>query len=89
MGKRDYFRSGDYNVLCDRCGAKFKASECELDSSSAATSDYNLFVCYYCKDELNPQDFVRGLVDDQRAPIVRSRPSATFLTTNEVQPEDL
>ena len=81
MGKRDYFISGDYNVLCDRCGQKFKASECKMEWD-------NLFVCDYCWEVRQPQDFVRGLKDDQRVPIARLRPTVTFIT-GEVTPEDL
>ena len=81
MGKRDYYIAGDNNVICDRCGAKFKASECKMEWD-------NLFVCTYCWEERQPQDFVRGLSDDQRAPIVRARGTTTFITT-QINPEDL
>jgi hypothetical protein len=64
MGKRDYYRTGDYNVTCDRCGAKFKASECRIEWD-------NLFVCYHCWDPRHPQDFVHAIPEDQRVPIAR------------------
>jgi len=82
MGKRDYYKIGDWNVICDRCGAKFKASECKMEWD-------NLFVCNYCWEERQPQDFVRGRKDDQQVPIARSRGADRFLTTNEVLPNDL
>lgn len=82
MGKRDYYIAGDYNVICDRCGAKYKASECKMEWD-------NLFVCDDCWESRQPQDFVRGTYDDQRAPIVRARGATSFLTTGEVTPEDL
>jgi len=82
MGKRDYYKINDYNVLCDRCGHKYKASECQLEWD-------NLFVCPTCWEPRQPQDFVRGLVDDQQVPIARPRPTLTFLTTNQVTPDDL
>lgn len=81
MGKRDYFKIGDYNVICDRCGAKFKARECRMEWN-------NLFVCSYCWEARQPQDFVRGRIDDQRVPIARPRGEARFITTP-VLPEDL
>lgn len=81
MGKRDYFIFDDYNVICDRCGAKFKASECKMEWD-------NLFVCKWCWEPRQPQDYVRGVKDDQRAPIVRARGETQFITT-EVTPEDL
>lgn len=82
MGKRDYYKKGDYNVICDRCGAKFKASECAMEWD-------NLFVCkQYCWEERQPQDFVRGRVDDQTVPIARVRGEPKFITDS-VTPEDL
>lgn len=36
-----------------------------------------------------PQDYVRGRKDDMRVPDARPRQPDVFLTTNEVQPEDL
>lgn len=82
MGKRDYYLSGDYNVICDRCGQKFKGHECKMEWD-------DLFVCQYCWEERQPQDFVRGLHDEQQVPIARLRGPLRFLATNEVTPEDL
>jgi hypothetical protein len=81
MGKRDYFKHGDYNVICDRCGIKFKASECQMEWD-------NLYVCYHCWEIRQPQDFVRGIYDDQTVPIARPRGEDRFITTP-VTPEDL
>lgn len=81
MGKRDYYKKGDWNVTCDRCGAKFKATECRLEWD-------NLFVCDYCWEARHPQDFVRGRKDDQTVPIARPVPEIKFIT-EEVKPEDL
>lgn len=81
MGKRDYYKDGDYNVQCDRCGAKFKASECAMEWD-------NLFVCKAnCWEPRHPQDFLKGIPDDQRVPVARPR-NTKFLTTT-VLPEDL
>jgi hypothetical protein len=83
MGKRDYYKQGDYNVICDICGAKRKASECRLQWN-------NLFVCSStCFNTRQPQDFVRGLKDDQTVPIARPRSTLTFLSAGDVTPEDL
>lgn len=81
MGKRDYYLQGDYNVICDRCGAKFKAHECQLEWD-------NLFVCKYCWEARQPQDYVRGVEDIQTVPIARMRGAPRFITS-EVTPEDL
>jgi hypothetical protein len=82
VGKRDYYKKGDYNVICDRCGAKFKASECAMEWD-------NLFVCKAnCFEERQPQDFVRGLVDDQTVSIARPRAKDKYITTP-ITPADL
>jgi hypothetical protein len=82
MGKRDFYKKGDYNVICDRCEGKFKASEC------AKTWD-NLFVCKYgCWETRQPQDFVRGRKDDQTVPIARVRGEPQYIT-DPITPEDL
>jgi len=82
MGKRDFYKKGDHNVICDRCGAKFKASECKMEWD-------NLFVCKYgCWEERQTQDFVRGIEDDPSVTISRPRGTNTFIT-NPVIPEDL
>ena len=81
MGKRDYYKKGDYNVICDRCGAKFKASECRLEWD-------NLFVCYRCFEIRQPQDFVRGKEDDQRVPIARPRGPDRFIE-DQITVEDI
>lgn len=82
MGKRDYYKKGDYNVICDRCGFKFKASECQMEWD-------NLFVCKEtCWEARQPQDFVRGRKDDQTVPIARVRGEPQFQTVP-ITPEDL
>ena len=82
MGKRDYFAMNDHPAICDRCGAKFKASECQMEWD-------NLFVCYHCYEERQPQDFVRAVKDDQSVEIARPRGEDHFLAVNEVTPESL
>jgi len=82
MGKRDYYKDGDYNVLCDQCGSKRKASECLLQWN-------HLFVCSKCFERRQPQDFVRGRKDNQLVPVARPRGSRTFLAAGDITPEDL
>jgi len=55
---------GDYWVICDRCGFKYRRSECRL------TWD-NLLVCRKDWEPRHPQDFVRSKRDNQRVPIPR------------------
>lgn len=71
MGRADYLAHGDYNVICDRCGFKYKASSCRMEWD-------NLFVCPECYEERQPQDFVRGLKDNQKVPIPRPEGEDVF-----------
>lgn len=74
MGRADFVKHGDYNFICDKCGMKRKASTGRLQWD-------NLFVCPGCFDIRNPQDFVRGIPDDQTVPIARPDVVATMGTT--------
>lgn len=81
MGKRDYYKSGEWNAICDRCGAKFKSSELQIEWD-------NFWVCKQCWEPRHPQDFVRGRKDNQTVPISRPVGAYKFITT-EIKPEDL
>ena len=71
MGKADFVKHGDWNVICDKCGFKRKASECRMQWD-------NLFVCKECFDVRHPQDSVRGVPDYQAVPIARPDVVATM-----------
>ena len=68
---KDIYIKGDYNAICDRCGFKFKASEMKM------TWD-NLFVCGPDWEPRQPQDFVRGVRDNQLVSIPRPEGPDTF-----------
>lgn len=80
MAKR-HFKSGEYLFICDRCGTPYYSSDGRLEWN-------HLFVCKECYEDRQPQDFVRGLIDDQRVEISRPRQTDVFITTP-VTPEDL
>lgn len=62
-----YYKPGDWNVRCDLCKRKRKASECRLNWK-------NLFVCKdTCYDPRHPQDYVKGIPDNQT--VAFSRPA--------------
>lgn len=68
MGKSNQYLKGDWNVICDYCGAKKKQSECRL------TWDNALVCADKCWEPRQPQDFVRGKVDKQRVAPHLARP---------------
>ncbi len=71
MSSANHLKKGSWNVICDRCGAKFKAEKVQLEWD-------NLYVCKRCFEIRQPQDFTRGYIDRQIPPFVRSPPADVF-----------
>ena len=61
MQNADFFARGEWNFYCDLCGAKQKSSQ------GVKTWD-GFWVCRLHKEARNPQDFVRGVKDNQTVP---------------------
>jgi hypothetical protein len=78
MGQADYYKHGDYNAICDRCGFKYKRSQLRY------TWD-GLLVCKKDWEPRHPQDFVRGVAERQSVPDARPEQTDTFLTTDITQ----
>lgn len=71
MGKADFLLVGSWNVICDQCGFKYKDKDMR-------TQWDGLRVCKSCFEVRQPQDFVRGVQDDQSVPIARPDTTPTF-----------
>jgi hypothetical protein len=66
--RQDYFVPGDWNAICDRCGAKWKAS--------ALTKDWQGFMlCSRCWEPRHPQDYTRARPGAEPAPVPFVRPA--------------
>lgn len=76
MGQSDYLKLGDHNSICDYCGFKFKGSELR-----GTWDGYE--ACRTCWQPRQPQDYVRGVLDDQS--VEKSRPEGTDVFTAEAQ----
>jgi len=79
--KRNGYRPGDFWRICDRSGKKVRASRTEREWTGLIVD----------RDEWeprHPQDFVRGVRDDQRVPDARPEAPDTFLLPGEVDPND-
>jgi len=68
VGKKDYLKLGSENVICDRCGAKYKMEDLAKEWTG-------LMVCSPCYEPRNRQDFLKGVPDGK--PKEYSRPEAT------------
>jgi hypothetical protein len=72
------FEMGQWNVICDRCGCKYKARQVRSEwtglkvCSGPGTRD--------CWEQRHPQEFVKGKKDNQNPPWTRSEPPDTFVT---------
>ena len=72
MGDSTYILEGDWNVACDLCGKKVKAA------FTMKTWD-GFYVCKHHKEERNPQDYLRGIKDNQSVPFSRPEPPLNFV----------
>ena len=67
MANADYFASGQWNFYCDFCGRKGK-------SSDAMKTWNGFYVCRHHKEARNPQDFLKGVREQQAIPWSRPDP---------------
>ena len=75
MGNADYYLHGSNNVICDRCGFKYKAKDVRLEWTG-------LYTCIEkCWEPRHPQDRIRAKKDGQPPAIIRSEPADQFITT--------
>ncbi len=73
MGSRDFFKLGDFNVICDSCGFKFKGSELRKRWDGAMV----------CKQDWEPrplQEFIKGIKEDQATPFSRPEVPIQYTT---------
>lgn len=71
---RNYYVSGGWNVICDSCGKKIKASEAKQRWDG-------LIVCPADYETRQPQDFVKARQDKITVPFTRPRPTDDFIYT--------
>lgn len=82
MSHDPHYRPGDWLVKCDLSGWTVYASQ--------AVKQWNGLIVYRPFAETrNPQDFVRGVRDDQTVRDPRPEPADTFLEVGDVTEADL
>ena len=69
---KNYFISGSWNIICDRCCKKIKAEATKIDWQG-------LIVCPNCYEQRHPQDFVRTKQDKISVPFSRPIPQEIFI----------
>jgi hypothetical protein len=81
-GHRPSYIRGDFLRVCDLSGTVVRASDTvKLWNGLIVRSDWH--------EARNPQDFVRGVPDNQRVPEPRPEKADVFLTANQVTADDL
>jgi hypothetical protein len=70
---KTYFKSGDWNTVCDRCGFKFKAEDLVKEWTG-------LMVCKADHELRHPSDFLRVPKEDTSVPWSRPSPTEVFAT---------
>lgn len=75
MGRANFFKKGEWLVICDVCGMKFH-------SGSLKERWDGLMVCRQDWNIRQPQDFVRGIPDPQAIPWSRPDAPPPFVLTN-------
>lgn len=70
---KNYYVSGGWNCICDRCGKKKKISEVNREWTG-------FLVCNTCFEERHPQDFVRAKQD--KISVRETRPIPTLVFVN-------
>ena len=70
MSKNNY-KTGDWNIICDVCAKKFKASEAKQRWDG-------LVVCPDDFEHRHPQDFVKAQTDKITVPFTRPIPTEVF-----------
>lgn len=81
MRRRNVYKKGDNLVTCDRCGFTIYASESKM------TWD-GLVVCPDDWEPRHPQDYLRGVKEDQSVRVSRPAPTNVFLAAD-VTADDL
>ena len=62
--ERNYYESGGWNLICDSCSIKYKASKAKQRWDG-------FIVCPNCYEQRHPQDFVRSRQDKITVPYIR------------------
>lgn len=83
----DTYKHGKWNVICDRCGFKYKSDRLKMEWNGLRTC--NGAGTNNCWEPRHPQEMKRGKKDKQAPPWVRSEPQDVFVTPGPPDTDDL
>lgn len=90
MSTADVYEHGQHNVICDRCGFKYKARQLRKEWNGLRTCSGPQ--TNGCWEPRHPQDFVKGKADRQLPEWTRPEPADIDVSVgsgNEVTVDDL
>ena len=70
--RRTWWKSGQYNALCDVCGKKFKSVDLKHRWDG-------LMVCEHDWETRHPQELIRPIKDQNKLPWTRPEPADQFV----------
>ena len=70
--RNTWWKSGQWNALCDVCGMKFKSTELRARWDG-------LMVCEQDWETRHPQELIRPIQDQNKLPWTRPEPQDTFI----------
>lgn len=77
-----FYKRGSNNIICDQSGFKTK-----LHQAKKTWDGFWVHRDFW--EPRQPQDFVRGVIDNIKADVTRPESEDVFLSDNEVLPGDL
>lgn len=70
---RNYLELGKWNVICDRCGFKYKNTDLRKEWTG-------LMVCDSCWEPRHPQTLIKVPKEDSSVPWARPEPTDVFVS---------
>lgn len=80
--KNNWFKSGEWNALCDVCGFKFKAKDLKDRWDG-------LKVCNQDWEPRHPQELIRPMPDQIKLPWTRPEPQDQFINFGTIDPSTI
>lgn len=85
--KFTYFKSGDWNAICDVCGFKRKSSEMMKRWDGLMVCRPS--VAEGCWEPQHPQEIIRPIIDQNKLPWTRPEPADVYLPVTPAWPPDI
>jgi hypothetical protein len=79
----NYFKKGEHNAICDRCGFKYKSSQLRKEWTGLMTCRK------HCWERRNQQDLIKAVEDKQTVSWSRPETTDVFISLGDITADDL